>query len=207
MVECKGLLILGCGGHARSIADVALSSGIEQLLFIDSNAKDGEQFLGFPVQRIMEDSLSKGWMCLPGSGDNEQRKLQVEMAELRAWPLATLVAPSASIGISSMICPGSFVAHQAHIGPMAKVGKGCIINTGAIIEHDCIIGDYSHISIGAAIAGRSIVGDLCSLFAGSTVNDSIQICNDVIVGSGAVVIDNIQESGIYVGVPARRVNK
>ena len=155
----------------------------------------------------MDGSLAEGWLCLPASGDNKQRKLQAEMAELQGWPLATLVAPTATIGVGSMISPGCFVGHHAHIGPMATIGRGSIINTGAIIEHDCTIGDYSHISINASVAGRSVVGDLCSIFAGSTVIDSLEICNDVIVGGGAVVIHNIQEPGVYVGAPAKRVNK
>jgi UDP-N-acetylbacillosamine N-acetyltransferase len=39
-----GLLILGFGGHARSVADVAIASGITQLCFIDANAKPNESF-------------------------------------------------------------------------------------------------------------------------------------------------------------------
>ena len=207
MTVRKGLLILGFGGHARSVADVALSSGIKQLLFIDANARDGEQFLGFRILRSMEGSLTKGWQCLPASGDNMTRKLQVEMAELQNWPLATLVSPTATIGMGSVISPGCFIAHHAHVGPMVTIGQGCIINTRAIVEHDCIVGDYSHISIGTSVAGRSVVGDFCSIFAGSTVIDSLEICSDVIVGGGAVVIRNIQKPGVYVGVPAKRVNK
>jgi len=202
---CNGLLILGFGGHARSIADVALSSGIEQLLFIDTNAKDEEKFMGFPVQRTFDVPLADGWMCLPASGNNKQRKLQIELIELRGWPLATLLSPTATIGIGSMISLGCFVAHHTHIGPMSKIGKGSIINTGAIIEHDCSIGDYSHISVGASITGCSVIGDFCSVFAGSTVADSLQICNDVVIGGGAMVIRDIREPGVYVGVPAKRV--
>ncbi len=207
MNKGKGLLILGFGGHARSVADVALATGIKQLLFVDPNASKGEKFIEFPVQREVGGELLEGWLCFAASGKNEQRKEQIEMAKLRGWPLATLVAPTASIGIGSYISPGSFVAHHAHIGPMSKIGLGSIINTGAIVEHECIIGDYCHISINASIAGRSTIGDLTSIFASAVVIDSRKICEDVVVGSGSVVINNIQESGTYVGVPTRLINK
>lgn len=205
MDDCKKLLILGFGGHARSIADVALSTGIEQLLFIDKNAKDGENFLGFPVLRTFESPLADGWKVLPALGDNKQRKALIETAESRGWALATLIAPTATIGKGSMVSPGCFIAHQAHIGPMARIGVGSIINTGAIVEHEAIIGDYAHISIGSSIAGRSMVGDFCSTYAGSVIIDSLKICNDVVVAAGAVVVRDIIEPGVYMGVPAKRV--
>ena len=207
MATSQGLLILGCGGHARSVADVALAAGIKDILFVDDNAKDGENFQGFSIQKSLSGPLPEGWMCLPASGDNTQRKVQMERAESLAWPLAILISPTATIGIGSVIAPGTFIAHHAHIGPKVTIGTGCIINTGAIVEHDCRIGSYSHIAIGATVGGSSNVGEGCSVFAGATIIDSVQICNNVTLGGGAVVIHDIQEAGVYVGVPAKRTNQ
>ena len=41
--------------------------------------------------------------------------------------------------------------------------------------------------------------------AGATAINNIFICSDCIIGAGAVVVNDIQESGTYVGVPAKRV--
>ena len=49
----SSLALLGFGGHARSVADVALTAGFDRLLFVDENVQRGESFLGFPVQRLM----------------------------------------------------------------------------------------------------------------------------------------------------------
>ena len=35
-------------------------------------------------------------------------------------------------------------------------------------------------------------------------DESIKIANDVVVGAGAVVLKNITESGVYIGVPAKK---
>ena len=42
--------------------------------------------------------------------------------------------------------------------------------------------------------------------AGSTVIDHISICDNVMIGAGAVVVKDIMESGTYVGIPARKVS-
>lgn len=41
---------------------------------------------------------------------------------------------------------------------------------------------------------------------GSSISNSITISNDVIIGAGAVVVDNLSEPGTYAGIPARRIN-
>lgn len=199
------LVILGFGGHARSVADVALSLGYNALCFIDANARLGEQFLGHPV--LPE------WECVDieiadffvASGDNEQRKRLCQKLVHQQQRLVSLVSPSATIGAGSEINPGTFVGHQAHIGPMAKIGQGCIINTAAVVEHECLVGDFSHVSINAALAGRSKIGQHVMIGAGATVIDGVSITDSVVVGAGAVVVASIETPGTYVGVPARSI--
>lgn len=207
MNSLRGLIILGFGGHARTVADIALICGVKQILFIDVNGRDGENFMGYPVLRDLPSSLDENWSFMPASGDNSKRQIQIEKIENLGWPVATLVAPSATIGIGATISKGCIIANHAHIGPMAFVGKGCIINTGAVVEHESKIGDYAHISVNSTIAGRSTIGDYNFIGASATVIDGISICNNVTIGAGSVVIRDIDYSGTYVGSPACLVQK
>jgi sugar O-acyltransferase (sialic acid O-acetyltransferase NeuD family) len=207
IVVPNGLLILGFGGHARSVADVALSIGIKSLCFIDENAREGEEFFSFPVKKTLDFELGADWAAFPASGDNCKRTGQLQWLQSRLTPIATLISSRASLGVGSVINIGSFVGHQAHIGPMAKIGTGCIINTGAIVEHECIIEEFCHISVGSTVAGRSTVGARGFIGAGATVIDGVHIVDDVTVGAGGCVTRHITEGGVYVGVPVRRVQR
>jgi sugar O-acyltransferase (sialic acid O-acetyltransferase NeuD family) len=200
-----GLVILGFGGHARSIGDVALAAGISQLRFIDSAAKPGEQFMGQPVDSHMDGPLPAGWACFPASGDNAKRALQIADARQRQWALAILVAPTATIGAGATLAEGCFVAHHAHVGPLTILGEGVIINTGAIVDHDASVGAYTHVAIGAKIAGRGRIGEHCLIGAGATVIDGISIASHVTLGAGATAVQSIDIAGTYVGTPARRI--
>ncbi|WP_370540341.1 NeuD/PglB/VioB family sugar acetyltransferase [Acidovorax sp. ACV01] len=201
-----GLCVLGFGGHARSVMDVAVAVGIQDFLFVDANAAPGETLLGFPTQTIFPETLPSGWTVFPAAGSNARRREQVEWTLRAGWPLATLVSPSASIGVGSSLEPGCFVGHHAHIGPMARVGAGCIVNTGAVVEHEAVVGDFSHVSVKAVIAGRSRIGRLVMVGAGATVLDGLTIVDDVTIGGGGVVHRSIDQTGVYVGVPVRRVS-
>ncbi|HYD61499.1 MAG TPA: acetyltransferase [Noviherbaspirillum sp.] len=203
----QGLVIFGFGGHARSVADIALATGYKEFLFIDDNARAGETFLGHPVLRQLPGAFPEGWSCFAASGDNRTRARQIASILESGWPLVTLIAPTASIGAGAAIGTGSIVAHHAHVGPMAKVGSGAIINTGAIVEHECIVGDFVHVSVNATAAGRSSLGDFVFLGASATVIDGTSVGREIIVGAGSLVVRDLEAPGTYIGVPAKRLMK
>ncbi len=201
----SGLLVLGFGGHARSVGDVALDLGIPALAFVEAGMRVGEEFAGFPVLATSPDSLQEGWTVFPAAGDNAERQRQIEYSNARALPMDSLVSRRAYIGVGATVLPGSFVAHHAHIGPMVTVGRGTIINTAAVVDHECHIGNFTHISVNATVSGRCSIGSFVFLGAGATVIDKIRIVDRVIIGAGATVIVDITEPGVYVGCPAQRV--
>lgn len=207
MSESNGLVILGFGGHARSVANVALSIGFESLLFIDENARDLETFLNFRVLKHIPDDVPSDWLFMPAAGDNQKRQLQTEFILTNKRKLATLVSKSAIIGVGAKLSPGCFAAHFSHVGSMASIGVGSIVNTGAVIEHECLLGDYSHASVNSTVAGRSNLGSRVFLGAGATVIDGVSVAADTVIGAGAVVVKSIKDAGTYVGVPAKLVNK
>src|SRR5205823_732685 len=115
------LVVLGFGGHARSVADVALAGGIENLRFVDPNARPGETLAGFPVSRRLDGPLPEGWLLFPAAGDNALRADQ--MSAIADKALAhTLISPRAYVGLLAKIGRGTLVAHHAHLGPMSIVG-------------------------------------------------------------------------------------
>lgn len=198
----KNLAILGCGGHARSVGDVALAAGARRLLFIDANAGKGETFFGFPVVAKLPSGLDGDWLAFPGSGNGTTRRSQSESTTL---DLARVIAPDASVGFGSSIGTGTFIGRHAHVGPLAAIGDGVILNTGSIVDHDSVVGDYSHISVNATVAGRCKIGRHVMIGAGAVVIDGVAICDNVIIGAGAAVVSDINDPSVYIGIPARKV--
>jgi sugar O-acyltransferase (sialic acid O-acetyltransferase NeuD family) len=201
----RGLVVLGFGGHSRSVADVALDLGIAELVFVEADAQPGEAFAGFPVHGAMPDTIPDGWQVFPAAGDNTARQAQVAAIESRGWPVATLISRCAYVGYDARIAAGSFVAHHAHVGPLVQIGAGALINTAAVVDHECRIGNFTHVSVNATVAGRTRIGNLVFVGAGATVIDRLRITDKVTIGAGAAVVADITEPGIYVGQPARRV--
>ncbi|RAP37655.1 acetyltransferase [Legionella quinlivanii] len=198
----KLLVVMGFGGHARSVADVALSAGYEQLVFVDDNAYADERFLNFPVVNSYPESVTR---CCLAAGDNSRRRQQMEWATSNGLEVLSVVSPHAQQSVGIQIGKGCFVGHFASIGPLGLIADGCIINTGAIIEHDCVVGEFSHISVNATVAGKVSIGKHVFVGAGAVIIDGVRIHDDVIIGAGSTVISDINEPGIYVGSPARKL--
>lgn len=198
-----GLIVLGFGGHARSVADVALENGIQRLLFVTPTALPGETWAGQPVLAAMPEVIPDGCRLFLAHGSNLLRRDAWHTVRGRSLEWTTIIAKSASVSQRARISPGVFIGHQAHVGPNVIVGEGSILNTGSITEHDAKIGSFAHVSVNATVAGYACVGDRTFIGAGATVIDKVSIADDVTLGAGAVVPQDIVEPGVYVGVPAR----
>lgn len=57
------------------------------------------------------------------------------------------------------------------------------------------------------MAGIVKVGKGSWIGIGSVVSNNVDITSGCKVGAGAVVVKDIEEAGIYIGVPARRMNE
>lgn len=190
------ICIIGCGGHARSVADVILNNDPSvQLIFADENAHNGETIFGYPVVRNVPPDAENIFVAI---GDNKKRR---ELANGKQ--LISIVAHSATVSSTAVIEDGCFIGAGAHIGPFAHIGRGTIVNTNAVVEHEVGIGAFSHFAPNSTVCGRTRIGDNVFLGAGTTVKDGVEICSDVVVGAGSVVIKDISKAGMYVGTPAK----
>lgn len=198
------IIILGAGGHAKVIADIALKCGYEVCGFLDDNAK-ADKILGFPILGKIEDCL-KFTDCefVIGIGSNAVRKM---LSEKYALSYATLIHPSAQIGAEVTIGNGTVVMANAVINPCTVIGNHVVINTASVVEHDNVIENYVHISPRAVTCGTVKIGEGVHVGAGATVINNISVCSGVIIGAGAAVVKNIAEKGTYVGVPAKIIKR
>lgn len=199
------LIIIGAGGHGKVLCDIAEKlNKYDGIAFLDDNA-EGER-LGYPIIGKVSDAekyTSDGEFIVAIGSAEARGRIMDSLASIGAR-LATLVHPSAVIGLGVTLGEGSAVIAGAVINPMAKIGRGCIINTRASVDHDCEIGDLVHIAPGATVAGEVKIGARTWIGAGATVINGVSISADCTIGAGAVVVKDITEVGTYIGVPAKK---
>lgn len=104
------------------------------------------------------------------------------------------------IGIGNIFCINSVVT----CGDI-KIGNFNIFNIDTCIAHDSKIGDFNTINPGVKISGNNTIGNKSLFGVNSCTIENVSIGDEIVVGAGATVIRDIRDSGVYVGVPARKI--
>ena len=199
------LMIFGAGGHGRVVADAALLVGGRAEVFAsDGNPSycQGELLPGVAL-RAVATSDSEDVVVHIAIGNNFSRQKEASF-----WGhdrLATVVHPAATISPFATLGGGCFVAAGAIVGPAASIGTGVIINHGAVVDHDVEVGSFSHIAPNAALGGHVKTGQRVLVGAGAVVLPLKVIGDDVTIGAGTVVNRDLLESGVYAGIPVRKI--
>ena len=206
------LLILGAGGHAKVVAEVALSSAsITRVAFLDdrfTSLNGCPPVLGCPVIGPLAWSLqphtpSQFSAAVVAIGHAATRLHWIQQLQTAGFALPVLIHPTAWISPSAQIGPASVVFAQVAVQAQASIGIGAILNTSCSLDHDAQIDDGVHICPGARLAGEVKVGTRSSIGIGASVIQQVTIGSDVTVGASAAVLCDLPDGVIAVGVPAR----
>ena len=203
---------LGAGGHAKVVIEILqLHKAYEVVELVDTKRELwGTKVLGIAVlggdellPLLYEKGVRHAFIGLGAVRDTTARRELYEKARRLGFELVSAVHPQAIISPSADMGHGPTIMAGAIINAASKVGDNVVINTGAIIEHDCTISDHTYVASGAQLASNVAVGEGSYIGLGASVRQCIHIGRNSIVGAGAVVVDDIPDNVVAVGVPAR----
>ena len=86
-----------------------------------------------------------------------------------------------------------------------KIGKHAHLNLLTTIGHDCEIGDYFTTAPGSKISGNCKIYDCVYVGTNASIKQKLSIESFTTIGSGAAVVKDIEEPGVYAGVPAKKI--
>ncbi len=161
MTNESTLLILGAGGHGKSVAEAAYLSGKwNNIVFADDVWPEKTEFYGYAILtsiKHFEAPLNVS-AAIPAVGNNIVRQQWFQLLQEAGIPLATVIHPSAIISSSARLGSGVSIMAGSIIGVEADIADGVIINMGTVIDHDVVIGQFAHLSIGVKVTGgKSLV--------------------------------------------------
>lgn len=203
----KNLILVGGGGHCKSVIDVAESAGYNILGIIDMPEEVGKSVLNYKVigtdEEIPQYVEKAEFIITVGFIKNPAIRIRIynRIKEV-GGQLATIIASTAHVSRYATLGEGTVVMHQAVVNAGVKVGENCIINTFCNIEHDAIISGQCHISTGTIVNGDCKVGERVFIGSQAVLVNGITVGDDIVIGAGSVVRKSISVKGIYAGNPA-----
>ena len=206
-MERKELILVGGGGHCKSVIEVAESAGYNILGILDMPEEVGKTVLGYKVVGTDDDIpqfVGKAeFVITVGFIKNPAIRIRIfDKIKSAGGRLATIIASTARVSKYAEVGEGTVVMHQAFVNAGAKIGCNCIINTFSNIEHDAQVGNQCHISTGTMVNGDCKIGERVFIGSQSALANGITVGDDIIVGAGSLVRKSISTKGIYSGNPA-----
>ena len=208
------VVIIGAGGFGREILDIfeahnERSRAWEILGFIDDNPQlCGQRIRGYPVLGGV------GWFSKP---EAEDVKTVVAVGDNRVRRKIAEKAMSCGAKFCSIIHPSVIMTPHVKLGEGIIIAAGCIftndigirdhviINLDVTVGHDTVIESFVNINPGVHINGNNKILEGAYVGSGAVTIQSITIGKWSVVGAGAVVVKDVPEKVVAVGVPAKPI--
>lgn len=107
------------------------------------------------------------------------------------------IQKAVSIGKNTKIQSHTFICELVTIGENCFIGHGVMFINDLFAKGGPAQGDKT-------LWKETKIGNNVSIGSNATILP-VEICDNVVIGAGAVVTKNIQKAGVYVGNPARLI--
>ena len=189
------LALYGYGGHAMEVA-----AQIDQPItfFVD------DKYLTEETKPISEFDPTE-YLIMVAVADSKDRFDMIQRLPKETQfftfihPTALILSDNVQVGV------GSFIGANSILTTNIKLGRHTILNRGNQIGHDSEIGDYFSAMPGAIVSGNVKIYDCVYMGTNSSIKEKLSIHSLSTIGMNSCVVKHIEESGVYVGVPAKKI--
>jgi sugar O-acyltransferase (sialic acid O-acetyltransferase NeuD family) len=206
MLPKRRLFIFGAGGHTKQVIDIFKLRKIRiHGLFDDYKNKDETYYHDYKILDTIDNAkryLNKYDVLFCGIGDNKIRE-QI-FKEFKEFTFANCISPFAIVSKSAKLGQGNYIGNFTNVMPDSIVGSHNIINDSSMIGHDAELGDFNLVAAYVCCGAYSKIGNSNLLGINVSVNPTrIRIGNDNVIGSGTVVINDINDGNVVIGIPGK----
>jgi len=205
-ISNENIVLLGCGGHASSVADSIRQGGKYSIIGytapFENGLFNGIKHLGNDenLRNIKLSGCENAFIAVGYMGKENIRDNLFALIKSLNFRVPYIVDITAAAAIDISIGEGTFIGKNAVVNTDACIGDMCIINSGAIVEHSVTVGDFNHIAVGAVLCGDVTVGDHCLIGAGSVVLQGLHIGSRCIIGAGSTVLTDVPDNTTVYGL-------
>lgn len=211
----RNVVIIGSSGHARVVIDILEQSTTLNLVgLLDDFRNTGDLTDGYRVLGKTEDlpviAKSHGVdAAFVAVGDNWARHCVVERIAniIPSIKFPAVIHPRACIASTAKIEDGCMIMANAVICSGSHLKRFCIVNTAATLDHDGVMEEFSSLAPGVHTGGNVQIGTYSSVSIGATIIQGRKIGEHCVIGAGAVVIKDIPDYSLALGVPAKAVRQ
>ena len=203
--------IYGTGGFGKEVYDVACRQNEKskkwvKIFFIDDFKENNTLFYLsniFSLSHVINNKSFDNVEVVIAIGEPTVRIRIKEKLKQNGIKLGKVIDPSAIISPTAILGSGIIVPSDCIIASSAIIGENVAINVKSIVGHDIILSNDVVVSSMVNIGGACKIGAGTYLGMGCLIKEGLEVGEEVIIGMGSVVHNNIPNRMIALGNPAR----
>lgn len=205
------LLIIGAGSVGKFIAYNInqFASLFEIIGFLDDDtAKHDTVIAGFnvlgSVEKLQEFS-GKGIAIVWGIAFPGVKKRLFDQYQHLSFDFPNFIAKDAwvsegvTFGKGCIVYPGTAINYETVINDFVVINMNCSLG------HNCTIQSFTSLAPGVNLGGNTNVGCCVEIGIGASTIQSTIIGDNATIGGQAMVVSNVSESDVVVGIPAKSI--
>jgi sugar O-acyltransferase (sialic acid O-acetyltransferase NeuD family) len=192
--------LIGAGGFAREIK-AHMGDHLMKCFVDDIYWKENNEYI-HPLSQFN----SEEYEVLVAIGDPRDRFDIIQRLPKETQYFSFIHSSAQILGNDVTIGKGSIVCAGCILTTNITIGKHTHLNLQTTIGHDCEIGDYFTTAPGAKISGNCKIYDCVYVGTNASIKEKISIHSFATIGLNAGVIKHIEDSGTYIGTPAKKLN-
>lgn len=213
MENIEKIAIIGAGGFGREVKclidDInSKEKQYEIIGFFDDNIEVGKSINGIKNLGSIEsiNNIDYNLNIALGVGVPEIKKKLISSINNTNIKFPNLIHPNVikstddvGIGIGNIICAGNIITCNIDIQDFVTLNLSCTVG------HDTTIKSYSSFMPSVNISGEVIIEENVYVGTGAKIINNLSIGTNTIVGAGAVVSKSLPENCTAVGIPAKPI--
>lgn len=213
MENIEKIAIIGAGGFGREVKclidDInSKEKQYEIIGFFDDNIEVGKSINGIKNLGSIEsiNNIDYNLNIALGVGVPEIKKKLISSINNNNIKFPNLIHPNVikstddvAIGIGNIICAGNIITCNIDIQDFVTLNLSCTVG------HDTTIKSYSSFMPSVNISGEVIIEENVYVGTGAKIINNLSIGTNTIVGAGAVVSKSLPENCTAVGIPAKPI--
>jgi sugar O-acyltransferase (sialic acid O-acetyltransferase NeuD family) len=177
--------------------------------YVNDRLQVGDEIEGLPVLGGLDSVprlLDQGYYFINTIYRIDGQDLRIALFEKQGIPderLATFVHPMAYVAGNVTLGPGTVVMPHAAVTAGTRIGRCCLVMIGAFIGHNNDVGDYGHFAAHCCVGSYLKIGRGVHIGLNASVRENLTLGDCSSLAMGGVLVNNMKEYEIWVGVPAK----
>ncbi len=169
-------------------------------------------FKGLPIidfENVEKDYAPSKYYFFAPMAPKKMNKVREEVyneIKQKGYKFISYISSKATL-FDNEIGDNCFILENNTIQPFTRIGNNVVLWSGNHIGHHSIIKDHVMFTSHVVLSGHCVVESNCFLGVNATIRDAIILAEGTLVGMAASITKNTDAWGVYIGNPAKKLEK